>query len=198
MRLYDVIITEDMLIKGVKALSLVEEPALKSNFIALAEEVKLIELTEVDKEKRIVMGAVLIPETPIFRKGNPEDFYIRFSKETVESAQEHFFRAGMQNFSTLNHSGENIDGNTVVESWIVEDVEKDKTALYNLSIPKGSWVVKMKVNNDEVWNDYVKTGKVKGFSIEGFFRPVEMAELSSQELTPTEKVEKIRTILNEN
>jgi len=197
MRLYDVIITEDMLIKGVKALSLVDEPALKNNlFLALENQEEYIQLAEVDKEKHILMGSVLIPETPIFRKGNPEDFYIRFSKDTIEQAQEYFFKGGMQNFSTINHSGEQVEGNTVVESWIVEDVEKDKTALYNLSVPKGSWVVKMKVNNQDVWDNYVKTGKVKGFSIEGFFKPVEMTELSSEVLTPQEKVDKIRTILN--
>jgi len=58
---------------------------------------------------------------------------------------------------------------SLVESWIIEDKEKDKTALYNMDLPLGTWVGAVKVNNDEVWNDYVKTGKVKGFSIEGYF-----------------------------
>ena len=58
---------------------------------------------------------------------------------------------------------------SLVESWIVEDVAKDKTALYNLSLPVGTWVGAIKVNNEDIWNDYVKTGKVKGFSIEGYF-----------------------------
>jgi hypothetical protein len=58
---------------------------------------------------------------------------------------------------------------TVVESWIVES-EKDKSRHYNLDVPVGTWMISMKVENDEVWNDYVKgDGKIKGFSIEAFF-----------------------------
>ena len=56
-----------------------------------------------------------------------------------------------------------------MESWIVENKEKDKTALYGLDVPVGTWMGSVKVQNEDVWNDYVKTGKVKGFSIEGYF-----------------------------
>jgi len=75
---------------------------------------------------------------------------------------------GNQSNSTLEHNSE-LQGLTLVESWIVEDKQKDKSALYNLDVPVGTWMGSVKVNNDEVWNDYVKTGKVKGFSIEGYF-----------------------------
>jgi len=71
----------------------------------------------------------------------------------------------------------------VVESLIVEDDKFDKTRKYDLNAPIGTWMVSVKVNNDEVWNDFVKTGKVKGFSIEGYFadkleRPNEPNELA--------------------
>lgn len=196
MKIYDVIITPEMFIKGVKAISLVENPALHNDWIALSKDQQMFELAEVDKEKHIILGIVLKPDVPIFRKGNPEDFYIRFSKETVEQAQQFFFKNGFQNYTTLEHDGNNVDGNTVFESWIVEDKDKDKTALYNLSADVGDWAIKMKINNDEVWNDYIKTGKVKGFSIEGFFKPVEIAELSEHILTAGEKVDRIKEILN--
>ena len=75
---------------------------------------------------------------------------------------------GNQSNSTLEHNSE-LQGLTLVESWIVEDKQKDKSALYNLDVPVGTWMGSVKVNNDEIWNDYVKTGKVKGFSIEGYF-----------------------------
>ncbi len=195
MKMYDVIITPDMLIKGVKALSLVEDPAIDSDWITLSKEEELIELAEVDKEKRILLGAVLIPDKPILRKGNPENFYIKFSKDTIETAQEYFFLNGFQNSTTIEHNGESVEGQTVVESWIKEDEEKDKSLLYNLSAPVGSWIVKMKVNNDTIWNDYIKTGKVKGFSIEGFFKPVEQTEMS-KELTAEERLDKIKELIN--
>ena len=56
-----------------------------------------------------------------------------------------------------------------MESWIVESETQDKSRLYNLNVPIGTWMGTVKVNNDEIWNEYVKTNKVKGFSIEGYF-----------------------------
>jgi hypothetical protein len=75
---------------------------------------------------------------------------------------------GNQNNSTLEHQ-HSLNGLTLVESWIVEDETHDKSRRYGLNVPVGTWMGVVKVNNDEVWNDYVKTGKVKGFSIEGYF-----------------------------
>ena len=114
------------------------------------------------------MGAALIPNKPIFRKNGENTFYVYFSEKTVRRASELFFQNSMQNNATLEHEME-INNLTVVESWIVEDTEMDKSKKYGLSVPKGTWMISMKVENQEVWNDYIKTGKVKGFSIEGYF-----------------------------
>ena len=75
---------------------------------------------------------------------------------------------GKQNNATLEHQFD-IEGLTLVESWIVEDKQKDKSALYGMDVPVGTWMGAVKVNNEEIWNDFVKSGDVKGFSIEGFF-----------------------------
>ena len=114
------------------------------------------------------MGALLIPNKPIYRKTEGEEYYIYFSKETVLKASQRYLTNGYQGNSTLEHS-DNLEGLTLVESWIVEDEVQDKSRKYGLNAPVGTWMGTIKVNNDEVWNDYVKTGKVKGFSIEGFF-----------------------------
>jgi hypothetical protein len=79
-----------------------------------------------------------------------------------------YLQNGNQSNSTLEHDAQ-LEDLTLVESWIVEDKAKDKTALYGLDVPVGTWMGSVKVENDEIWNDYVKTGKVKGFSIEGYF-----------------------------
>ena len=113
------------------------------------------------------MGAALIPNKPIYRRNQDNEYYIYFSQATVRKASELFFINGNQNNSTLEHQVP-LTGLSVVESWIVES-EKDKTRHYDMEVPVGTWMVSMKVLNDEVWNDYVKTGKVKGFSIEGYF-----------------------------
>jgi len=150
---------------GIEAISVVESPAIQEDFIALKNQE--FKLAEVDKEKRILMGAALVPNKPIYRKSGDNEYYIYFSKNTVKKASELFLAKGNQNNSTLEHQVP-LQGLSVVESWIVEG-DKDKSRHYDLNVPIGTWMVSMKVYNDDVWNDYVKTGKVKGFSIEGYF-----------------------------
>ena len=175
---------------GIEAVSLVSAGAIESDFIALnSQEIKL---AKVNDEKQILMGAALIPNKPIFRKGEDEDYYVYFSNETVRKASELFFKNGNQNNATLEHNLA-INDLTVVESWIVENTEKDKSAIYGLEVPVGTWMISMKVNNSEVWNDFVKTGKVKGFSIEGYFADRATVQASKDESET--KLEEIKELL---
>jgi len=182
---------------GIEAISVVESPAIESDFIALKNQE--IKMAEVDKEQRILMGAALIPNKPIYRKNKKGDgYYVFFSSSTVKKASEMFFIKGNQSKATLEHQM-SVNNLTVVESWLVDDPKMDKSVNYGLDVPKGTWMVSMKVNNDEIWNDYVKTGKVKGFSIEGFFsdqanRPKEQIE---EELSKDEISENLITKIKE-
>lgn len=181
---------------GIEAISVVESPAIEEDFIALKNQE--FKLAEVDKEKRILMGAALIPNKPIYRRNDDNEYYIYFSRDTVRKASELFFINGNQNNSTLEHQVP-LTGLSVVESWIVES-EKDKTRHYDMEVPVGTWMVSMKVLNDEVWNDYVKTGKVKGFSIEGYFadkaeRPKDKTIKDDLEEEAQELVEELRQML---
>jgi hypothetical protein len=108
--------------------------------------------------------AISVVENPAIE----EEYYIYFSRETVEKASQMYLIKGNQNNSTLEHQHE-LSGLSLVESWIVEDEVHDKSRKYGMNVPLGTWMGAVKVNNNEVWNDYVKTGKVKGFSIEGYF-----------------------------
>jgi len=153
---------------GIEAISVVESPAIEEEFIALKKEDQ-VRLAEVSKEKRLLMGAALIPDKPIYRKSDDNEFYIYFSKETVAKASQMFLKSGNQGQATMEHATKKLDGMTVVESWIVEDLVHDKSRKYGLDMPIGTWMVSMKVDNDEVWNNYVKKNKIKGFSIEGYF-----------------------------
>jgi len=169
MKLIELIIDEEMEIHGIDAVSIVNSPAIEENWIALKDEAKEYKFAEVDKEKRIIMGALLIPEKPIYRRDEQDgEYYIYFSKDTIRKCMELFFKNGNQSNATFEHL-EAITGLTMVESWICEDLEKDKSALYNLNVPVGTWLGTIKVDNDVIWNDFIKTGKVKGFSIEGYF-----------------------------
>jgi hypothetical protein len=167
MKIVELIIDEEDEFGGIDAISIVESPAIEENFVALNDQ-KEVKLQSIDDEKKILMGALLIPNKTIYRKDGKEEYYIYFSKETVKKASELFLMKGKQNNATLEHKFD-IEGLTLVESWIVEDKQKDKTSLYNMDVPVGTWMGAVKVNNDEIWNDFVKNGSVKGFSIEGFF-----------------------------
>ena len=166
MNIIELVISEEDELNGIDAISLVENPAIEENFIALKNQE--FKFANADKEKRILMGAALIPNKPIYRRSGEDEYYIFFSKETVNKASQLFFQKGNQSNATLEHE-KAIKGLTVVESWIIEDEVHDKSRKYGLSMPLGTWMVSMKVEDDSIWNDYVKSGKVKGFSIEGFF-----------------------------
>ena len=177
-KIIELIIDEENEISGIEAISVVENPAIEEDFIALKEH-KDIKLAEVDAEQRILMGPALIPNKKIFRKGEEDDYYIYFSEDTVKKASELFFIKSKHQNSTFEHSFE-LSDMSVVESWLIEDPKNDKASAYGFDLPKGTWMVSMKVLNDDVWRA-VKEGEVKGFSIEGYFadgleRPKEAIE----------------------
>jgi hypothetical protein len=163
---YELVI-DDEKIDEVFAISLVAEPAIESNFVYFnKDEVKF---SAVDNEKRLVMGPLLIPNKQILRvDGGGRPYTVFFRPETIKRLSEKYLEKKYTDKATLEHN-KPIDDVVLVESWIVESREKDKSKLYNINVPAGTWMGTMKINNEEVWNDYVKTGKVKGFSIEGVF-----------------------------
>jgi hypothetical protein len=186
---------DQQLASGIDAISIVEAPAIESNFIALkSHEIKF---AQVDAEKRILMGPILIPDKPIFRKqvmnGEMQEFYVYFSKDTVRKASQMFLMKGKQGNATIEHELA-VKGVCMVETWIKEDMEKDKSAIYGMNDPIGTWMGCLKVSNDEVWAD-AKDGKFKGFSIEGYFADKSMP-LSKVE-TDDEKLAKVIDILTE-
>lgn len=180
---------------GIDAISIVESPAIESDFIALKNQE--IKFAEISKEKKILLGALLIPNKPIYRRGDDGEYYIYFSRDTVSKASQKYLTMGKQNNSTLEHS-ESLKGLSLVESWLVEDKVHDKSVKYGLDVPIGTWMGAVKVNNEEIWNEYVKTNKVRGFSIEGFFadkmeRPKEEIK---EDLSEDKKlIQKIKEIL---
>ena len=195
MRIVELIIDEQDEQSGIDAISVVMSPAIESNFIHLSKHE--IELKEVDAEKRILMGAALIPNKQIYRKNDKtkDEYYIYFSEVTIRKASELFLINANQNNSTLEHS-QKLKGMSVVESWIVES-ENDKSKNYGFNFPKGTWVISMKVNNDEIWNK-VKLGEVKGFSIEGYF--ADRYEMNSKNIDMKENatIEKIKELITKS
>jgi len=189
-RIIELIIDEKDEQTGIHAVSVVQSPAIEENFIALSKHE--VELKEVDTEKKILMGAALIPNKQILRLGkDKEEYYIYFSEETVKKASELFLMRSNQNNATIEHA-KPITGMSVVESWIIDNPEVDKSKEYGFNLPKGTWMISMKCNNDEIWNE-VKAGTVKGFSIEGYF--ADKLEMSIEQEKKNDIINQLKELL---
>ena len=166
-KIVELIIDETEEIFGIQAISLVHNPAIERGWVALNKD-GFISMAKIDEEKKTLVGVALIPEKEIPRYSEEDgEYLVFFSKETIEKAQELFMNGLKNNKATIEHQ-KDIDGVSVIETWIKED-KNDKSNLYGFNdVPVGSWFVKMKVYNDDVWKE-VKSGKLRGFSIEGFF-----------------------------
>jgi len=197
MDIIELILDENDELNGVDAISLVENPAIEENFVALKNQ--RIEFKAINEEKRIVVGLALIPNKPIYRRSGDKEYYIFFSKETVRKTAELYLKNQKNNNATLEHNLK-AEGVSVVESWVVEDPSKDKTAIYGLNAVEGAWAVVMKIYNDEIWAD-VKKGTYKGLSIEGFFadkleRPNDKLKENLKEMSVEEKlIEELKNIV---
>jgi hypothetical protein len=174
--LYEIVIDEE---GEVSAVALVDLPAIRKDFIAFSEDKKVtltLEFAEIEERK--VFGPLMLADTPIYRVMNGEEFYVVFTKTTIDQMAQKFFENGFQQSVNLMHDpSQTVDNITMFQSWIVD---KDKGILpmkgYE-DAPDGSWFGGFKVNNDEVW-ERIKSGEIKGFSIEGMFglKKVELKE----------------------
>ena len=167
-------VVDDEMRLGVQAISLVEFPAIETNWVALNE----VKLSAMNEERRMLYGPALIPEKYILRidKQTGEEFYIYFDKETVYKCAHQFMLKNLHHNHTLEHEVA-VTGCTVVETWLKES-EQDKSVELGIDVPVGTWLVGSYVQNDDLWNE-VKLGNVKGFSIEGIFDHM-VTELSNQ------------------
>lgn len=157
----------DDVIGELRRISLVSEPAIEEDFLMFNAD-KLVKFKTLDGEKRIITGPAMRADIKIPRKDeNGELYYGFFSKDTVRKCAEMFFKTGSNmNRTNLEHEFE-IDGVYAFESWIVENPEMDKSKSLGFSdVREGDWFVSMKVDNDVVWNNYLKTGIIRGFSVE--------------------------------
>jgi hypothetical protein len=168
MKLYELTIQDET--DEIFAISLVESPAIESDFIWFGKEE--VQFAKVDTEQRLILGPILIPDKQILRvDGEGQPYHVYLKKDTIKKLAQNYLRNKYTDKATLEHE-KAIKGVALVESWIKEG-KLDKSNNYNLSLPEGSWVGIFSVDKtpegDKIWNDYVKTGKVKGFSIEGSF-----------------------------
>lgn len=185
----------DDVIGELKRISLVSEPAIEEDFLLFNSQLHQF---KTDNEKRILTGPAMRPDINIARKDDLGNLYYGFfSKDTVRKCAELFFKSGSNlNRTNLEHEFE-IDGVYVFESWIVENPEMDKSKELGFSnVKEGDWFVSMKIDNEGVWNNYLKTGLIKGFSVEVRASEVEiLSKLKDIMLSDINDDDKIEALL---
>jgi hypothetical protein len=187
---------------GVDVISFVENPAIEIDFMYF-NNVERQKFKTTNEEKRIICGPAMIPNEKIIRlDGEGNEYFVFFSEDTIRLCNEMYFKNGNNNGSNLEHETA-IDGVSAVESWLIEDSTMDKAiALGFKDLPKGTWMISFKIDNDEVLAK-IKSGEVLGFSVEGLFgqKKVEMTkefteedlkELLNSDLSDDEKIETIK------
>ena len=178
----------------IDAISLVSQPAIEVDFVFFGKEKNNLTLAKVDEEKRMLVSPALIPNKQIYRydAATDQDYYVFFSKDTVQKASELYLKNNNHHKATYEHS-ERVGGVLTVESWIIEDSKKDKSNLFGFSLPVGSWMVKMKIENEDMW-ERIKSKELKGISIEGYFVS-KMESMSETEIKEENILEALADIL---
>ena len=164
---------------GVYAISLVENPAIGVNWVALSEEKQTIKYAKVQNGKRqMLYGALLIPDQLIYRvhPTTKEEFYVKFPKETIQKIAHNYMLNSNQHNATFEHEFQ-IQDVSLVETWLIEG-QHDKSKNFGFDLPEGTWFGGMFVNNEEIWSK-VESGEVLGFSIEGEFNAIGEQMLSN-------------------
>ena len=180
------------------AISMVEAPAIESDFVALSkEEEDKVQVFLESNEKHMVYGAALIPDKDIYRNNGEQEFYISFTKESIEKMSQDFMKEYRQHEVKTDH--EDVANEVcVVESWLVQDAYKDKANALGINVPEGTWMVGMKVNNIETW-DRIKAGELKGFSVESMLTLEEFSKIDNNMNIETNEMfwDKLVNILKE-
>lgn len=135
-----------------------------------------------DKEKRIISGAFMVADLPIYRRDENEEYYGLFTAEDIYNLRNKFFKQNKSNVvNEMHDSSKMLSGVYMIENFII-DSSRNINAPKGFNLPDGSWFGSYKVDNDEVWNDFIKTGEFKGFSVEGIFKTVKIAEKTKSKI----------------
>ena len=194
-KIVELVIEENNEMLAIDAISLVSAPAIEENFVYFGKEKHNLTFAKVDEEKRMLVSPALIPNKQIFRY-NPQtdsEYYVFFSKSTVRRAAELYLQHNNHHKATYEHQ-DRVSGVLTVESWIKEG-DMDKSKMYGFDLPNGTWFVKMRIDNDDLWNK-IKEGELKGLSIEGYFVD-KMQKMSDNKPTDHEILSALNEIIRE-
>ena len=193
----ELIIDESNESLAIDAISLVSAPAIEENMVYMSKAKNNLTLAKIDSEKQEIISPALIPLKSIYRydADTDSDYYVYFSKDTVKKCAYSYLKNNNHHKATYEHK-DRVSGVLTVESWIIEDSKTDKSTLYGYSLPKGTWMVKMSITNEDLWSK-IKAGELKGLSIEGFFTSKYEA-MQKKEPTNEEILNALNEIINKS
>ena len=196
-KIVELIIADDSQELAIDAISLVTSPAIEQDFVFFGKEKNNLTFAKVDEEKRMLVSPALIPNKQIFRHdpNTDSDYYVYFSPDTVRKASELYLKHNNHHKATYQHQ-DRVSGILTVESWIIEDTKLDKSTLYGYSLPVGTWMVKLKIDNNQIWSK-IKDGELKGLSIEGYFTD-KMESMSETQPTNEEILKALNEIITKS
>ena len=195
-KIVELVIADDSQELAIDAISLVNSPAIEQDFVFFGKEKNNLTFAKVDEEKRMLVSPALIPNKQIFRydPNTDSEYYVYFSPETVRKASELYLKHNNHHKATYEHK-DRVSGVLTVESWIKEG-DSDKSKMYGYDLPNGTWFVKMKIENEDLWNK-IKEGELKGLSIEGYFTN-KFEEMQKQQPTPEQILSALNEIIQES
>lgn len=179
---YNILISEDLENKtGLDFISLVDYPAIEKNWIAMGDHKKPM-IFSVDEDKQMLYGPILIPDMPIYRYDKEiGEYYVVFSASEIEKLVRKF--QAQQKTINLNYQHQKdsqIKEAVIQEIWLTGT--KDKSQDMGFDLPEKSAFIGTYIGNKKFWTDEVKTGNVRGFSIEGFL-DMEMSKLKKHNMS---------------
>ncbi len=149
---------------AIDIISIVDRPAVESNFVKFDAEKKPVRLSA-DDERHIVTGVALIPDFPIYRRNEDgTEYYLVFTADAIRRVVERFYARNNSTSVNLNH-GETVNSCVIFESMIIDHARGIAPVEFS-EYPDGTWVVSTKINDPVLW-DEIKAGKYNGFSVEG-------------------------------
>lgn len=162
---------DDNDLDGITAMGFVDNPAIQSDFVYFNEQgINLYEMAQINEEQRIVVGPAMIPNKKIIRQDpNGELYYVQFTPETIEDLAHKYLKESKQHTTTEQHV-DPVKDIYMIESWVVKNEQDKIFTEYGYSpetVHVGSWCIMYKIDNDDILTK-IKSGEIRGFSIEGY------------------------------
>ena len=154
-------------------IALVDDPAIQLNWLKFDSKARFA----ADKERQLVMGAFMVANMPIYRRDvQMGEYYVVFDKEEIYKIVQKFFRNNMTSNFNIMHDGVKVDGVYMIESFIIDESRGVRAPETFKDLSEGSWLGTVKIDNPDIWNAFINTGELKGFSIEGLFKYEQIGE----------------------